>query len=858
MPIPLRVLILEDSIDDAELLVEELSQAGFELDWRQVETQSDYLAQLHEGLDVILADYALPQFSALHALQLLQESGLDISLIIITGSIGEEMAVECMKRGAADYLLKGRLMRLGQAVKQAVQAKQLRDQKRQAEVALQESEARFRRIVNNAQDIIYRYRVNAPRGFEYVSPAVTAITGYTVESHYADPELWLKVVHDSDRATLQRWMVGEGLSQPVVLQWFHQDERRIWTEHRAVPIHNEAGDLIAIEGIARDITQQKQAEIQLRLQARRDRLLRSIALQIRQSLNLTEILNTTVAEVQQYLEADRVLLYQFDTEWNGVLVAASVNPDWEIDSDIELHRTWWQEAQPFYEQGQIQAVDDIHHSGLSLASIDWLVRLRVQAKLVVPIPLDNLLWGVLVVHQCSQVRQWQPTEIDLLEKLATQVSIAIQQAQLFDQLQQQAQREQLLNQISQSLNSSLDPEHILQAIVRLVGESFEVERATIYSIEPDRIRVLNEWRANEQIVSVLNWQSSSEEYADLLDPACKFSLHHVYHTPSYADLPLTPERRARVEKAQILSVLRVPIFIRDQLFGGLSLQTVTTRRIFTDEETQLLERVADHAAIALYNAQSYERLEQLVKDRTQALEEEKLISEAANRAKSDFLANMSHELRTPMTSVLGFSRLLLEQHFGALNDKQQQYLTLIVESGEHLITLINDLLDLAKIEAGREDLSLDTIEIKQVCQECLSLVHERAVSKGLKLSLVIDTDLTTCSTDRRRLKQILVNLLSNAVKFTEAGSVILSVNQTETEIQFSVIDTGIGIAEADQAKLFQPFQQLDSSLSRRYEGTGLGLALSRKLARLCGGNVTLQSGFKKGSCFTLSLPLLQD
>ena len=242
------------------------------------------------------------------------------------------------------------------------------------------------------------------------------------------------------------------------------------------------------------------------------------------------------------------------------------------------------------------------------------------------------------------------------------------------------------------------------------------------------------------------------------------------------------------------------------------------------------------------------------KEHAAQLEREKVISEAANLAKSEFLANMSHELRTPLTSILGFSKVLGQQIFGPLNEKQQQYIARIASSGEHLLALINDLLDLSKIEAGQEELVLEILQVEDVVRECISLIQESANSRGLELLLLIDSEVTTCMADKRRLKQILLNLLGNAVKFTEAGTVTLKVNETDGIIRLAVIDTGIGISLADQGVLFQPFRQLDGGLARRYQGTGLGLVLARKLARLHGGDITLKSELGQGSCFSLCLP----
>lgn len=852
---PLRILILEDSVTDTVLMLYKLSQAGIEPKWQRVETEADYLLQLDMGYDVILADYTLRQFSVIRALRLLQERGLDIPLIVIAGSVSAEVAVECMKQGAADYLLKDGLVRLGQVVKRVVEEKKIRDQKRQAKAPLQESEERFRRLADNAPDIIYRYRLTSPRGFEYISPAVTAISGNTPEKYYADPDLVFKIIHKDDRRVLQQWGTGKELNQPTTLRW-RKDCVIIWAEHSNVAIYDEVGNFVAIEGIARNITKRKQFEIQLQQQAEGDRLLGAIAARIRKSLNLDEIISTTVAQVRQFLQVDRVYIRRFDANQDAVLVAESLVPNSTLDqTQTKIQSTWLQELRAGCQQGNVQVINDIHQPGLSPNLVQLLTKFQIKAILVVPILQDNgYLWGLLAAHQCFQVRQWQQTEIDLLEQLATQVAIAIQQAQLFSQVQQQAQREQLLNQISQALNSSLDPDYILQEIVNLTGEGFGVDRVTISCIELKQISVRNEWRKSDQIVSVLSWKTSVSEELDLLDPTSKFTLHQVFHVPDCTELSTTPDRQSRSHQAQILSVLRVPIFIRNQLFGGISLHTTTSYRTFTQEEIDLLKRIANQAAIALYNAQSYENLEQLVKERTEELEQEKLISQAADRAKTEFLANMSHELRTPLTSILGFSNLLLEQIFGSLNAKQLQYVACISSSGEHLLALINDLLDLSKIEAGKEDLTLEVIDVEEICLACLAQIQEQANKQALELIMAIDSDVTTCIADQRRLKQILFNLLSNAVKFTDTGTVTLKVDKNKGKINFAVIDSGIGITEADQATLFEPFRQLDSSFNRKYEGTGLGLALTRKLAQLHGGDIRLTSKLGRGSCFTVYLP----
>jgi signal transduction histidine kinase len=215
-------------------------------------------------------------------------------------------------------------------------------------------------------------------------------------------------------------------------------------------------------------------------------------------------------------------------------------------------------------------------------------------------------------------------------------------------------------------------------------------------------------------------------------------------------------------------------------------------------------------------------------------------------------------LRTPLTGILGFAKMLNEQIYGELNPKQLQYTHAIIESGKHLLELINDILDLSKIEAEKEALLIEKIAVEDICLASLSVVKQLAQEKNLALKLEINEKIGFCFCDQKRVKQILINLLSNGIKFTETGTITLKVTLEKSDIAFSVIDTGIGIKQEDQRKLFQPFVQLQTPIHQKYKGTGLGLALSLKLAKLHGGNLTLSSELEKGSCFTLYLPKFSE
>jgi signal transduction histidine kinase len=268
---------------------------------------------------------------------------------------------------------------------------------------------------------------------------------------------------------------------------------------------------------------------------------------------------------------------------------------------------------------------------------------------------------------------------------------------------------------------------------------------------------------------------------------------------------------------------------------------------FPPETIDLLKTFATQSALAIQNA----RLFREIADKSRQLE-------VASQHKSEFLANMSHELRTPLNAIIGFSEVLAEGMFGEVNEKQTEYLRDILESGQHLLSLINDILDLAKIEAGRMELELTDFDLAQAISNALTLVRERAQRRGIALHQAADEQLGRIRGDERKIKQVLLNLLSNALKFTpEGGRVDVRAGIVDGLAEISVTDTGVGIAPEDQEAVFEEFRQVGTS-DKKVEGTGLGLALSRKFIELHGGRIWVKSQVGMGSTFTFTLPLTLD
>ncbi|MFP4298522.1 MAG: ATP-binding protein [Spirulinaceae cyanobacterium] len=475
----------------------------------------------------------------------------------------------------------------------------------------------------------------------------------------------------------------------------------------------------------------------------------------------------------------------------------------------------------------------------------------VDTLLTIPLRYQEENLGLLCLHRRDReaLDAWPSHQLPYIESIALQCAIALHQNQLDYQLHIAQQQQELIGQLHQLLNTDLSFTEILQKMMQSIGEQFTVERVVLLRFGEENVTVEQEWRKNANIPSLLQENLPCSEWQELLVEQSDYQVRRYLHIEDYPQYCADKTKTAQIQQhSQTTSLLSVPLFQGDRLTGSLTLESVTRSRHFNPTEIQLLIDITSPIAIAFHSCQRLKHLEIEVQARSRSLE-------AANHAKSELLSTMSHELRTPLTSIIGFSRMLLEQIYGDLNLKQDQYVKAIFTAGEHLLSLINDLLDISKIEAEKEELALEPLAVEEVCRSAISLLQEQAHQAGLDLNLEIHPEATLCYADQRRLKQILVNLLSNAIKFTETGSVTLKVTPHHNTLNFAVIDTGIGLKPEDLENLFQPFYQGKTHRHSLHKGTGLGLALSRKLARLHHGDLTVESELNQGSCFTLKIPL---
>jgi signal transduction histidine kinase len=474
-----------------------------------------------------------------------------------------------------------------------------------------------------------------------------------------------------------------------------------------------------------------------------------------------------------------------------------------------------------------------------------------RSLLYVPMLRGEAAIGAIVVSR-SEVRPFSTRQIQLIQAFAVQAVIAIENVRLFTEVQARTRElsrsvEELkaLGEVGQTVSSTLDLQTVLSTIVGRAVELSGTDGGAIYEFDEgteefhlrathgmslELIEAVREARIRlgETAVGRAALNREAVQIPDIMAEAA-YSLRDV------------------MERAGFRAFLAVPLLRESRIIGAL----VVRRRVpgpFSKETVDLLKTFATQSALAIQNA----RLFREIADKSRLLE-------AASRHKSEFLANMSHELRTPLNAILGFSEVLAERMFGEVNEKQAEYLQDILASGRHLLSLINDILDLSKVEAGRLELELGQFHLPTALDNALTLVRERATRHGITLTHSVDPGLADIVADERKVKQILLNLLSNAVKFTpEGGRVGLTATAADRVVTIAVSDTGVGIAPEDQAAIFEEFRQVGRDDTRKQEGTGLGLTLAKKFVELHGGRIWVESQVGQGSTFNFTLPLRLD
>jgi signal transduction histidine kinase len=409
------------------------------------------------------------------------------------------------------------------------------------------------------------------------------------------------------------------------------------------------------------------------------------------------------------------------------------------------------------------------------------------------------------------------------------------------ELAQSVEELKALGEISQAVNSTLDLETVLTSIVRHAVQLSKTDAGTIYEFD----------EAEGVFVPRINYGT----HADLIEALRESRLRVGDRTvmgraavkrapvqiPDLAEVPDYP--LSYVQQAGYRALLALPLLREDRLIGGLVVRRKASGK-FPAPVLDLLQTFASQSVLAIHNARLFREIEEKGRE-----------LESANQHKSEFLANMSHELRTPLNAILGYTELILDNIYGVVPEKIQEVLERLGKNGRHLLNLINDVLDLSKIEAGQLSLSLNEYSMEDVIQTVIASVEALVAEKDLELKVDVPKDLAIGKGDEQRIAQVILNLVGNAIKFTDDGEVKVEVNVANETFQVAVHDTGPGIKEADHQKIFDEFQQADGSSTRKKGGTGLGLSISKKIIDMHGGRIWVESTLGKGSIFRFTLPI---
>jgi signal transduction histidine kinase/CheY-like chemotaxis protein len=566
-----------------------------------------------------------------------------------------------------------------------------------------------------------------------------------------------------------------------------------------------------------------------------------------QTLELKEILNIVLRRAMELVGFDGGIITMFNPARGKLEIAARLGMPGEIPADPAEGMENSLYAIVFSKRSPL-VIEDFRNGGP--VDLTGEIESGFYSYLGIPIEAKGQVLGTLCGFR-KTAGPFSESVTSLLQTIGRQIGFAIENAHLFEQTQSSEQTLRRQNdylatsaEIGRLVTSTLDMDTLFSRTVNLIHERFGFYHVAIFTIEETGFNAVLKsatGKVGEEMLQRRHFLpvGSRSIVGTVSSTGNPLVVNNTTVDSTYRPNPLLPDTRSEAA---------IPLRIGRRMVGVIDLQSMETDA-FKQDDIGVLLALADQVAVAIDNARSYELAQQAITEMREL-----------DRLKSQFLANMSHELRTPLNSIIGFSRVIIKGIDGPVTDLQEQDLSAIYNSGQHLLRLINDILDLSKIDAGKMELAFDDVNIAELLQSVIPTVSGLIKDKPVTITQKIEPGIPIVRADAMRLRQVMINLLSNATKFTEEGTITISAGvetrpNGQPEVVIKVTDTGAGIALEDRGKLFQPFSQVDASPTRKTGGTGLGLSISRRLVELHGGIIDVTSELGKGSTFYFTLPL---
>ncbi|MFP4344523.1 MAG: ATP-binding protein [Anaerolineales bacterium] len=842
---PLHVLLVEDREDDALLIARTLMRGGFEMTYRRVETADAMRAALQEEhWDIVISDYSMPAFSGLKALRVLKELEIDLPFVLVSGTIGEDVAVDAMKSGSHDYVMKDNLARLVPAVQRELQEARVRRARRRAEEQLR----KLSRAVE--QSPVGVLITDAEGNIEYVNPRFEEMTGYTAEEVLGKPISLLRStaasVHLSDKMwdailTDHEWR-GE-------LENVRKSGESYWTSVSISPVQDQEGLITHYVAIQEDITNRKRVEeerIQLveRMQRQHAVLVQLTTHTAIAEGDLGESLRVIAESAVNTLDVDSVNIWKFSLDGREMHALEEYQRGkgrLRMKGAIEV--VAYSRFLAALRAGRVIAAANVNiDTRTQELNADYWLNKRVKAALEAPIRVHGEVVGVVSHQHFDSKRAWYPDEITF----ASQIGDLVAQAFLNTDLRRRADELVTITRVSREITSVDNLKRVFTSIAKHAADLSQSDAGGVFTFREDGRLCLAATHGVQQepverfnargvdvgegVIGLAVEQRKPVQVSDVMEEA----------ESDFGEI---------VKQEEIRAILAVPMLRDSEVIGGIVLWHREPRR-FAPHEVDFIQALAQQCVNAVENARFFAEEERRAAELARALKQQQELA----RLKSEFIQNVSHELRTPMAIIRGYIELLESGDLGELQPQQVEPVEIVARRMRMLSKMVDDINAILEVES-RTPLR-KPVDFASLVREMLLDFRVAASEAGLQLSADIPEDLPTIIGDPTHLHRVLDNLLGNALKFTpEGGTVAVRLRQQGEALVLEVQDTGIGIPEDKLDRVLDRFYQVDGSMSRRYGGSGLGLALVKEIADAHGGSVSIESEPGAGSLFRVRLPL---